>query len=54
MNYFFSYWYTYLQTSSKFLQKFLAPSTANEYTVIISFHFAEEILNRIPTYTWLV
>ena len=35
----------------KFLLKLLTPSTSNEYTVIDSFHFAEEIC---PTYTWLV
>ena len=29
--------------SAKFLLKFLSPSTANEYTVNDSFHFAEEI-----------
>ena len=28
---------------AKFLLKFLTPSTTNEYTVIDSFHFAEEI-----------
>ena len=28
---------------AKFLLKFLTPSTANEYAVIDSFHFAEEI-----------
>ena len=28
---------------AKFLLKFLSPSTANEFTVIDSFHFAEEI-----------
>ena len=28
---------------AKFLLKFLTPSTANEFTVIDSFHFAEEI-----------
>ena len=39
---------------AKFLLKFLTPSTANEFTVIDSFHFAEEIVNRVPTYTWLV
>ena len=28
---------------AKFLLKFLTPSTANKFTVIDSFHFAEEI-----------
>ena len=31
---------------SKFLLKFLTPSTANEYTVIDSFHFPEEIFQQ--------
>ena len=31
---------------AKFLLKFLTPSTANEYTVIDSFHFAEEICQQ--------
>ena len=31
---------------AKFLQKFLTPSTANKYTVIDSFHFAEEICQQ--------
>ena len=31
---------------AKFLLKFLAPLTANEYTVIDSFHFAEEICQQ--------
>ena len=30
----------------KFLLKFLTPSTANEFTVIDSFHFAEEICQQ--------
>ena len=33
---------------TKFLLKFLTPSTANEYTVIDSFHFAEEIYQEDP------
>ena len=33
---------------AKFLPKFLTPSTANEYTVINSFHFAEEICQQDP------
>ena len=37
---------------AKFLLKFLTPSTANEYSIIDSFHVAE--INRIPIYTWLV
>ena len=32
--------------SAKFLLKFLSPSTANEYTVNDSFHFAEEICQQ--------
>ena len=32
----------------KFLLKFLAPSTANEYTLVDSFHFAEEISQQDP------
>ena len=32
---------------SKFLPKFLTPSTANEYTVINSSHFAEDICQQI-------
>ena len=39
---------------ANFLLKFLTPSTAKKFTVIDSSHFAEEIVNRIPTYTWLV
>ena len=31
---------------AKFLLKFLTPSTANEFTVIDSFHFAEEISHQ--------
>ena len=31
---------------AKFLRKFLTPSTANEFTVIDSFHFAEEICQQ--------
>ena len=31
---------------AKFLLKFLTHSTANEYTVIDSFHFAEEICQQ--------
>ena len=31
---------------AKFLLKFLTPSTANEFTVIDSFHFAEEICQQ--------
>ena len=31
---------------AKFLLKFLTPSTANEYTVIDTFHFAEEICQQ--------
>ena len=31
---------------AKLLLKFLKPSTANEYTVIDSFHFAEEIFQQ--------
>ena len=31
---------------AKFLLKFLTPSTANEYTVVDSFHFAEEICQQ--------
>ena len=31
---------------AKFLLKFLTPSTANEYTIIDSFHFAEEICQQ--------
>ena len=31
---------------AKFLLKFLTPSTANEYTVINSFHFTEEICQQ--------
>ena len=31
---------------AKFLLKFLTPSTANEYTAIDSFHFAEEICQQ--------
>ena len=31
---------------SKFLLKFLTPSTANQYTVVDSFHFAEEICQQ--------
>ena len=33
---------------AKFLLKFLTPSTANEYIVIDSFHFAEEICQQNP------
>ena len=31
---------------AKFLLKFLTPSTANEYTIVDSFHFAEEICQQ--------
>ena len=33
---------------AKFLLKFLTPSTANEYAIIDSFHFAEEICQQDP------
>ena len=33
---------------AKFLLKFLTPSTANEYTVIDSFHFGEEMCQQYP------
>ena len=39
---------------AKFLRKILTPSTANEFTVIDSFHFTEEISQQDSTYTWLV
>ena len=39
---------------AKFLLKILTPSTANEFTVIDSFHFTEEISQQDSTYTWLV
>ena len=39
---------------ANFLLKILTPSATNEYTVIDSFHFAEEICQQEPTYTWIV
>ena len=41
---------------AKFLLKFLTSSPANEFNVIDSFHFAEEIHRQDsnPIYTWLV
>ena len=39
---------------AKFLLKFLTPSTANEFTALIHFTLLKKLVNRIPTYTWLV
>ena len=36
---------------AKFLVKFLTPSTANEFTVTDSFHFAEEICQQVSLLT---
>ena len=44
---FFSYWYTYLQTSN-FLLPFLPALTENGYTVTDTFHFTEEMCKQDP------
>ena len=49
MHYSFGFWHIYLQISKVF-SEILTPSTANEYTIIDSFHFAEEICQQDPNF----